>query len=455
MTEHQNLEWKESWRDEYLRWICGFANAQGGKLVIGRNNKGEAVGVAKARKLLEDLPNKIRDVLGIVADVRLVKDAGKDLIEIEVEPHPSPISYKGEYHYRSGATKQELKGAALDRFLLKKHGLTWDGIATPKVSARQLSKDAIAAFRKLARQSKRLDASVLKEPTASLLEKLNLIEGDELKRAAVLLFHPDPERYITGAFIKVGFFQTESELVYQDDLHGDLFTQLRQTIEILHFKYLKAAISYQGIQRIETYPVPYEALREALLNAIIHRDYGVPAPIQIRVYQDKLRIWNPGELPDRWSVEKLMGEHSSKPFNPNIANAFFRSGDIEAWGRGIQRIFDACREAEMPAPQFSYEPGDLWVEFAYSPAYLAIIPATQAEARLDKRLDKELDKKLGANRAAIVRLISEDPRITVRQIASRLRMSRTGIDKNIQVLKAEGYLRRIGPLKGGHWEVLK
>src|SRR5882724_11640579 len=123
MKESQNIEWTETWRDEYLRWICGFANAEGGVLVIGRNDKGEAVGVRNAAKLLEDLPNKIRDVLGIMVDVNLVAKGGKELIEIRVEPYPSPISYKDGYHYRSGSTKQELKGAALERFLLKKRGL--------------------------------------------------------------------------------------------------------------------------------------------------------------------------------------------------------------------------------------------------------------------------------------------------------------------------------------------
>jgi ATP-dependent DNA helicase RecG len=151
--EHQHVEWKESWRDEYLRWLCGFANAEGGVLVIGRNDRGEAVGVKNAGRLLEELPNKIRDVLGIMTDVRLVFEGGKELIEIHVEAYPSPISYKGEYHVRSGSTKQELKGAALDRFLLSKQGRTWDAVPVPHVAVGDLSGEAIARFRKLAGRS--------------------------------------------------------------------------------------------------------------------------------------------------------------------------------------------------------------------------------------------------------------------------------------------------------------
>jgi len=120
MKENQHIEWKEPWRDEYLKWISGFANAEGGVLVIGRNDKGTAVGVNNARKLLEDLSNKIRDVLGIMVAVNLLTEAGRELVEVRVEPYPSPISYKGQYHYRSGSTKQELRGVALEQFLLRK-----------------------------------------------------------------------------------------------------------------------------------------------------------------------------------------------------------------------------------------------------------------------------------------------------------------------------------------------
>jgi ATP-dependent DNA helicase RecG len=90
--EHQHVEWKESWRDEYLKWICGFANADGGVLVIGRDDKGTVVGVENAGKLLVDIPNKVRDILGIMVDVNLRKEVGEEFLEILVEPYPYPVS---------------------------------------------------------------------------------------------------------------------------------------------------------------------------------------------------------------------------------------------------------------------------------------------------------------------------------------------------------------------------
>lgn len=121
-NESQNIEYKESWRDEYLKWICGFANAQGGRIYIGVNDKKEVIGLPNAKKLMEDIPNKIVNYLGIVEDVNLLTEGDKEYIEIIVSPSNMPIAYKGTYHYRSGSTKQELKGLALQQFIMEKMG---------------------------------------------------------------------------------------------------------------------------------------------------------------------------------------------------------------------------------------------------------------------------------------------------------------------------------------------
>ena len=457
MNEDQNTEWKESWRDEFLKALCGFANAEGGTLVIGRDDAGRPVGVRNAAKLLEDLPNKARDVLGIMVDVRLRRSEGKQLVEVRVEPYPGPISCRGEYYQRSGSTTQMLKGAALDRFLLRRYGRTWDGFPMPGVALRNLSKPAFETFRQLAKQSRRMDATQLKGTDASLLEKLNLMEGKYLKRAALLLFHPDPEKFVTGAYVKIGYFRTDTDLVHHDEVHGDLFTQARMTVEILQAKYLKAAISYRGIDRIESLPMPEDALREVLLNALIHRDYAVGAPIQIRVYPDKLRIWNPGHLPDGWTVDKLLSAHSSKPFNPEIAGAFFRAGEIEAWGRGIQRIFSACKDAGTPEPRIEYEAGDLWFEFPYPKTYLTALAAESDARGGDKGGETRVKTRVKTRektREKILSLIGQNPEIAMHEVARSLGITTKGVEWQVRELKKSGHLQRIGPAKGGQWKVI-
>jgi ATP-dependent DNA helicase RecG len=96
VKENQNIEFKQSWRDEYIKWICGFANAKGGKIYIGINDSGEIVGINNAKKLLDDIPNKVRDILGIVIDLKMIIEDKKEYLEIQVEAYPYPVSYKGQ-----------------------------------------------------------------------------------------------------------------------------------------------------------------------------------------------------------------------------------------------------------------------------------------------------------------------------------------------------------------------
>lgn len=355
MPESQNIEYKTIWKDEYLKWICGFANAQGGTIFIGKDDSGKVVGVNNAKKLLEDLPNKITTVLGIVAEVNLHETEHGDYVEIVVEPQPNPVSCKGEYHYRSGSTKQELKGAALDKFLLGKQCKHWDGVPIPHVTVTDLKQETFDFFRKKGVKSNRLSEDVLSDSNELLLNNLKLTEGNYLKRAALLLFHPDPEKFVTNAHVKIGFFESDSDLRFQDEVHGNLFEQVEKTMELLFTKYIKAMISYDDIYRIETFEYPKEAVREALLNAIAHKDYTGATPIQISVYKDKIMIWNYGELPENWTIDTLQKKHSSIPHNPDISNAFFRIGYIEAWGRGIRKMNEQCATAGLPQPLYYYE----------------------------------------------------------------------------------------------------
>ncbi|QDT53891.1 hypothetical protein Pan44_19170 [Caulifigura coniformis] len=390
-------------------------------------------------------------MLGIVADVRLVREDAQDLVEIRVEPYPNPISYKGEYHVRSGSTKQELKGAALDRFLMRRYGRTWDSVPAPGVTIRQLSATAFGTFRKLAKQSGRMTAADLKGSRESLLEKLRLVEGKYLTHAAVLLFHPEPQRIFTGAYVKIGFFRNGSDVVYHDLIEGDLFSQAAKTVELIRAKYMKAAITYEGIHRIETYPVPYEALREAVLNAIIHKDYAAHAPIQIKVYEDRMSIWNPGHLPENWTPEKVMQQHSSKPFNPEIANTFFRSGEIEMWGRGIERMIEECRAAGFPAPVIKYDAGDWRTEFSYPKSVLERLDGDRAGSGEQKtRVETP-----GKTPVKILAVLKDHPEYSLAEVAAAIGKSLSAVERAAAKLVKSGKLRRVGPAKGGHWEILE
>ncbi|MCK5520887.1 MAG: putative DNA binding domain-containing protein [Candidatus Marinimicrobia bacterium] len=436
--ENQNTEWKQNWRDEYLKWICGFANAQGGKLFIGINDQGDVVGIKNAKKLSEDIPNKVRDILGIIVDVNLLHENDVEYIEIIVGFYPYPVSFKGQYHYRSGSTKQELKGASLDKFLLQKQGRTWDSVPILHVAVDDLT--GLDGFRKLALKSGRLDEEILKEEDENFVGKLRLFDGDYLNRASILLFHPDSEKYVTGAYVKIGFFESDSELLYQDEVHGVLFEQIDKVMDLLTSKYLKAKISYEDIHRIERFPVPKEALREALLNAIAHKDYSSGVPIQISVYDDKLLIWNNGQLYTGWTVDNLLTKHASQPFNPDIANAFFRAGLIEAWGRGIEKMYSACKQHGASKPVISVEEGGIWVRFNFE--------------NIQKTPVKTLVKTPVKTPQLILSKLKENSEMTLLEIAKKIGKSLSAVERAAAKLVKEGKLTYIGPKKGGYWQVM-
>ena len=191
MPEQQNIEYKQSWHEDYLKWIAGFANSQGGILYIGKDDHGKIVGVPDYKKLMKYLPNKIRDILGIIVEVNLHGESGKQYLEIVTPPYAVPISLRGMYYIRSGSTKQELKGNALIEFLLRKTGKTWDDVIEPSASISDIDPIAINDYLKAAQKSGRLpdmDNLSLHE----LLEKLRLSVDGKIKRAAIILFGKEP-----------------------------------------------------------------------------------------------------------------------------------------------------------------------------------------------------------------------------------------------------------------------
>jgi ATP-dependent DNA helicase RecG len=335
------------------------------------------------------------------------------------------VNYKGQYHYRSGSTKQELKGAALDRFLLQKKGIRWDGVPVPKVTIDDLKNETFEIFRKKAIKAQRIDDDVLNDDNENLLENLKLLEDKYLKRAAILLFHPNPDKFVTGAYIKIGYFESDDELKYQDEIQGNIFEQLEKTIDLLFTKYIKSSISYEGLNRVEKYEYPKDAVREALLNAVSHKDYSGGVPIQISVYPDKLIFWNEGQLPDDWTIEKLLEKHPSKPFNPDIANALFRSGYIESWGRGIRKMINECILIGIPKPKLFYDMSGFWVEFS---------KGTYNEKHL---------KSLGLNSRQIkaIKYLNENRRITNSEYQTIHKVSRNTATRDLTELVEKGLIK--------------
>ena len=350
MPEHQNIEYKQSWHDDYLKTICGFANSQGGNLFIGKDDKGNTIGIRDSKKLMDDLPNKIKNYLGITADVNLKTEKSKHFIEIVTPPYSVAISLRGRYYTRTGSTTSELTGAALNDFLLRKSGRTWDDFIEDRATINDIDEGTISEFLKAAEKSGRLpDSNELS--TSELLEKLRLINRAQIKRAAIILFGKDPGKFYPSISVKIGRFgKSDDDLKFQEVEEGNLFHLLKEVLLQLNRKFFTKPIDFEGLLRIEKGEYPVAALREMLLNALVHKSYS-GAPIQIRMYDDKFSIWNEGTLPEGLTNEILKQQHPSRPRNPLIADVCFKGGFIDAWGRGTLKIINACKDAELPEPE--------------------------------------------------------------------------------------------------------
>ena len=275
LNESQNIEYKALWRDEYLKWVCGFANAQGGRIYIGVNDQKEICGVPEAKRLMEDIPNKIVTSMGIVADVNLLEEGGTEYIEIVVEPSNIPINHKGRYYYRSGSTMQELHGPALQQFVMKKMGRSWDDVPNNNATIDDLDKTAIDYFLRKGYENGRISNDERYAPIEVILQNIDLInEEGKLKNAALLLFAKRPQKFFTSVQFKIGrFSRSEANLISQDVIEGNIIQMADRVIEILKSKYLTMPITFKGMNRIEKLEVPEDALREILYNAICHKDY--------------------------------------------------------------------------------------------------------------------------------------------------------------------------------------
>ena len=434
--ETSTIEFKSSWRDEYMKIICAFANSEGGELILGVDDKGKPVGLKNAKKLLEDIPNKVKDILGLIPQVRLENKQGKGIIKIKIASSYAPISYKGRFFIRSGSTTQELKGRELTRFLISKSGKGWDEYIEERATMEDIDFDTLDKFRELSKE--RLPLAYKERDNVKLLEKLNLLENGKLKRAGILLFGKNPKKFYTSAYIKAGKFLTDTNIVSTDDIEGNLFVQVERTLEILKTKYLTSEIVFEGIYRKEKLEYPEEALREAIINAVIHRDY-IGAHTQLKIYPDKLMLWNEGKLPDEIKIEDLKKNHLSKPRNELLADIFFKAGLIEAWGRGTVEIVNFCKDYGLPEPEFAEYFGGFMVTF-YKDLYV-----------------EEILRRKGLNERQIkaVMYVKERGKITNKEYQSLTGASKSTATRELKELVETHFLQRKGTTGKGTFYIFK
>ena len=361
--ESETLEFKATTglRREGTQTLCAMLNHRGGRVLFGVDKGGRTLGQQVADRTVEEISHEIQHIEPPVFPRinRVEFKPGLQVIAVEVETGPNrPYSYKKQAYKRVGNTTLELSRDEYNRMLLERfHGeRRWEtepatGWAVGDLDASELTRTIDEAIRR-----GRLDDPGTREPI-HLLRGLGLLRGDEILRAAVVLFGKQArlETEFSQCLLRVAKFKGTDKAEFLDNrqFHGNAFDLLLKAETFSRENLPIAGRVVPGVfERIDEPLYPREALREALANALCHRDYAIGGgSVGLAIYQDRLEITSTGPLHFGLTAEKLFEPNDSMPWNPLVARVFHRRGVIESWGRGTLKIAELMVKARLPRPE--------------------------------------------------------------------------------------------------------
>jgi len=372
--ENEEIEFKESFDfNGIMETVVAFANKRGGVILVGVKDNGYVVGVQIGKETLRNLANKISQNTNppIIPEFEVKEIDGKKILCIRINECPiKPVMFKGRAYIRSGNSNKKLDAKDIADLYYKSVRLSWDYI-TLNAGLEDVDFNAVKNFVEVAKKRGRLNV-LENEDLKTILEKLELIYDNKATRSLILLFGSNPQRYFSYAVVRIAKFRG-GEIEDEITIDGNLFNQVEETLKFIR-KHINVKFKIRDkAQREEIWDYPPEALREAVINAIVHRDYSEIDEIQIKIFDDRIIFWNPGALPYELRIEDLYKPHPSRPRNKLIAKIFYYFGYIEKWGSGIERILRSLRDYNLPEPKFEEVFGGFQVTFykdVYTEEYL-------------------------------------------------------------------------------------
>ncbi len=435
MSESETTENKLSLseRKEIAESVAAFATASGGIIRIGVKDGGEVVGVQVGNRTLEDLANYIRNntTPPQFPSVSLEDSDNSAVITVTVEESPvKPVWAFGRPLKRVGRTNQRLSPDETKRLMEVTTGRTWDALPCPGLAMIDVDRDLVESFLGRAQQD-------IASSTESVLKNMNLLVNGAPCNAVALLFTQNPGRYVVEAQVMCARFLGTDSVQFLDErsFAGDVFSQLDEALSFVTRNTRQQPVITGRPERDIVPEYPAEAVREAITNAICHRDYTMTGTVQVRIYDDRLEVWNPGMLPAGIVVEELYREHPSRPRNPRLAAAMHRARLIEHWGTGTLRIVRACESRGMPRPEFVSAMGSFIVRFSKS----AIASKWIDESRFTQRQRAALD------------YLREHGSITTGIYGRVLGVSRRQALNDLASMADSGTIGRVGAGRSAHY----
>ena len=450
--ESKTVEFKEDFpqKNQISKTVCAFANRAGGYIVIGVNDRGDVKGLSN--DLLDEYLDRISNIVHdsvypmLIPELYTYKIDNKNVIVVQVYPGNMPPYYiksngrlKGTY-VRVGKTNKQADSEMIQELERRRVNKTFD---------EDISREADEAS--IINLIRILENALGKEITKEKLENLNLLSavGDAkyLSNAAlIILGEPDNCR------IKCARFTGDSVLDFIDrkEYSGDLFNQLDSAIGFIksHIN-IAGVISGSGLRRKDVLEIPEEVFREAVLNAIVHRDYSISgSDIKIAVYNSRIDVISPGGLPKSITVEEIYAGRSEIR-NKIIARIFREAGIIEQWGSGIPRIREACEQEGLKTPEIS-ENGMFVKLTIYRRIKETEMNGKSAQSTM--KISKGL--KIGEEKERVYQLIKENGNYTVNDISRLISISEASVQRRLESLQKENRIRRLGSKKSGEWKII-
>ncbi|WP_394793130.1 ATP-binding protein [Armatimonas sp.] len=437
--EAETEEYKRSWQEkECLDALAALANTRGGVLWVGVQDNGSVAGWYGDGKEMERISNTIVAKLQVHPRSMTIETLeGTPVLAIQMAQAVSPVALNGRFFRRVGNSTREVPTEELPRFLLEKTGQSWDELPSDATIG-DLFPEAISIFR--TRAKLRLPEASQAETDNLLIEKLGLIHSSgRLKRGGVLLFTESPQHWYPTARVQAARFENDGITISDDQrFDGPLLQQLEGVLEWLRqrlrvtYEFPSEGEGIASLQRREVWEIPLVALREAFLNALLHRDYTAMSAIQVRLYPDRVVIMNVGGLSEHLTVADLTRPHNSLPRNPLLASIAHKMELIESWGTGTLRMAEALNEVGLPAPEFVSTSGSFTVTLwhnRFSDAMLRQMGLTERQVRG-------------------VRLTQQRGAITNREYREAFRLSDEATRRELNFLVENGILRREGSGRG-------
>ncbi|MDP2856290.1 MAG: ATP-binding protein [bacterium] len=361
--ESETIELKESFSEwkEIIISLASFANRKGGKVIVGVNDLGEFTNMKVGRKSIEDFVNKVKQHTDPVLypSINVKEFALGEYVEIEIpESDNKPIFAFDKAYIRTGKSNLKISNTHL-RELIKRY-------QTPdfdrQTSNFQITDNTISVkwFLSLNEKHFKIDS----QDVNVILTELGVLHENKLTQAGFLCFASNIASH-PNALIKLARFKGDTPDVFIDmkNTTGNIIESVNNSLSFITRSInMNVEIGKQA-QRIEKWEYPIEALREGLINAIVHRDYTDAGNIQVRIFDNRIEIWSPGLLPRELNLAHIETECRSIPRNKKIAELFFKVGLIENWGTGFTRMISNCKTNGNPRPVFEEKAGAFVITF--------------------------------------------------------------------------------------------